>query len=318
MTDTHPLIFDIHRFALDDGPGIRTTVFFKGCPLSCFWCHNPEAISSEGEIAFHRHLCIGCGNCYEVCPTGAIRMDGDEPIKRDACTVCGTCADACPTRALRAVGRYFSAPELTEELLKDHLFYEFSKGGVTFSGGEPLIFIDYLAAVAERLKEQDIHIAIQTSGYFDFAEFMVKLYPVIDLVYFDIKLFDSCQHKRLTGKNNRLILENLRRFAGLTGVSVVPRIPLIPGITDTDKNLFKIGEFLGATGYRNCDLLPYNSAGIAKRNTLGKTVPNPLVGLKQDGSTGKRARDLLLKIFSDSKPPRNETDGAPALLSESH
>ncbi len=302
-----PLVTNIHRFALDDGPGIRTTVFFKGCPLSCLWCHNPESIRPEAEITFDRHLCIHCGDCAAVCPVGAAGMEGGVPIDRTLCVACGRCAEVCPTTALRMVGRFYEAPELTLELMKDRQFYEASGGGVTFSGGEPMLYMDYIAAVAGNLKEWHIHTSIQTSGFFSFEEFVSKLYPLIDLVYFDIKLFDPDRHREFTGRDNSRILKNLLRLARLPGVKVVPRIPLIPSINDGDDNLLATAEFLHKAQYRDFVLLPYNSGGTVKRAALGQAVPKMVNDLRYDRSSEERARKIFWGVFSEHKEHKEGT-----------
>ncbi|NOZ69311.1 MAG: glycyl-radical enzyme activating protein [Deferribacteres bacterium] len=159
-----PLIFNIRRFALDDGPGIRTTVFLKGCPLSCIWCHNPESMDPAAEVAFYPDRCILCGDCRRVCSEGAVSMHDMQRINREQCTACGRCADICPAGAVELIGGYYLAGELVEILLRDRVFYETSNGGVTFSGGEPALYTRYLQPVMEELKKNNIHIAIQTSG----------------------------------------------------------------------------------------------------------------------------------------------------------
>ena len=167
-------------------------MFLKGCPLSCLWCHNPESMNSEREIAFYPQLCIQCGDCQKACPAGAIRMDSDGRIVRKLCTRCGLCTQVCPATALKNVGEYYTPDELTDILMRDRVFYETSQGGVTFSGGEPTLYPDYVAEVMKklRLKSNSIHLAIQTSGMFDFSEFEKKLLPSLDLIFYDLKLFD--------------------------------------------------------------------------------------------------------------------------------
>ncbi len=270
-----PLIFDIRHFALDDGPGIRSTVFMKGCPLSCAWCHNPESISPAAEIAFYEDRCIGCGSCREVCPEGAISMrpEGGRVI-RDKCTACGACCEECPSTALSAIGSYYHIDLLVETLLKERIFYETSGGGVTFSGGEPTLSMDYVGTVMQRLKEEGVHVAIQTSGMFNLEEFNEKLLPYIDLIFFDLKLIDSDRHREFTGRDNSLILETFTYLAENAPVPVVPRIPLIPGITATRQNLADIADFLKNTGCLTATLLPYNPGGIPKARALGRT-PHP-------------------------------------------
>lgn len=291
--ERRPLISDIHYFALDDGPGIRTTVFFKGCPLSCFWCHNPESMSGSGEIAFYPNLCIQCGDCIKACSEDAIRLDTTERILREKCSACGRCVEMCPARALRVIGAYYSAGELVEILMKDRIFYETSNGGVTFSGGEPTLYADYAGEVMKKLKKNRIHIAIQTSGMFDMYEFQAKLLPYIDLIYYDIKLFDSEGHGKYTGSGNSRILENFIYLIKLSNVKIIPRVPLVPGITATQENLSHIADFLGNAGCLTYELLPYNSGGIAKRRSLGKRIPQELVDLRFDVEREKAWRELF-------------------------
>lgn len=293
MDHKQPLVFNIHHFALDDGPGIRTTVFFKGCPLSCVWCHNPESISPAPEIAFHRELCIQCGDCQSACPEGAIDMNSDNRIWRDRCSLCGGCADACPAKALRIVGQYYPADELAALLLKDRIFYETSGGGVTFSGGEPALHADYLQSVMKELKKNDVHIAIQTSGMFDLPEFTAKLLPYIDIIYYDIKLFDPLKHKINTGMGNQRILSNLVSLLKQDKVKIISRIPLVPHITATPDNITSIAHFLKRANCTVCELLSYNSGGIAKRHSLGKAVPEVLINLKLDIGAEKKCRDIF-------------------------
>jgi len=292
------LITDIHHFALDDGPGIRTTVFLKGCPLSCAWCHNPEAMSPEREITFQKDLCIGCGECVEACPKGAILTNGEERVSRAVCTACGACADACPSTALRVAGRYYSIHELTEILLRDRLFYETSGGGVTFSGGEPTLFIDYMAAVARDLKKAGVHVAIQTSGYFDFGEFSGKLLPWLDLIFFDLKIFDPARHLKWTGASNERILDNFIRLKQISRVEIVPRIPLVPGVTATGENVAQWGNFLKAAGVAHCELLGYNSGGMMKRGFLGKALPEALEDAHPAPEEDERLRKIMDRTLS--------------------
>lgn len=274
MTTGLPLIFDIKRFALDDGPGIRTTVFFKGCPLACQWCHNPESISLSQEIAFYPKKCINCGDCQSVCPENAIEMGRPERIDRSKCSLCNRCIDICPSTALKSIGKYFAVTELVRALMKDNIFFDTSNGGVTFSGGEPLFFIDYLEKVIKKIKKENIHIAIQTAGLFDIKEFKSKILSSIDLIYFDIKFIDPVLHKKYTGRNNSQILENFLELVSNTNVQIIPRVPLIPGITTGANNLIAIANFLKRAGCTEYQLLPFNSVGRSKDYYTGK--PSPL------------------------------------------
>jgi len=274
--NTGPLIFDIRRFALDDGPGIRTTVFLKGCPLSCMWCQNPESVQQEVEIAFHHILCIHCGDCEKFCPEHAAQMNYPGRIIRERCVACGVCAEKCPSTALKIVGKRYAGKELVKELLKDRIFYETSCGGVTFSGGEPALHMDYLSDVIRELKKNNIHIALQTSGFFDMQEFRKKLLPSIDLIFYDIKLFDTRKHKEYTGVGNEKIRDNFMSLADYRKEIIVPRTPLVPGITATEENLQQIAKFVRNAGCEKYELLPYNPSGVSKMWTIGKPPPYAL------------------------------------------
>jgi len=292
-----PLVFDIRHFALDDGPGIRTTVFLKGCPLSCIWCHNPESLSPEEEIAFYPALCINCGDCEKVCTENAAQMNHPGRIIREKCLACRVCAEKCPSTALKIVGKYYPVNELVEELMKDRIFYETSHGGITFSGGEPALHMDYLGEVMRQLKAYNIHIAIQTSGEFDIKEFREKLLPSINLIFYDIKLFDSQKHREYTGVENEKILDNFASLSDDGIVSIIPRTPLIPGITATEENLRQIADFIRSVGCAKYELLPYNPGGIAKMQAIGKSTPQwpPIAMMRAEEE--ERWKSLIEGIF---------------------
>lgn len=297
ITAARPLVFDIRHFALDDGPGIRTTVFFKGCPLSCVWCHNPESLSQEEEIAFYPALCINCGDCEKVCTENAAQMNHNGRIIREKCVACGVCAEKCPSTALKIVGKYYPVNELVEELMKNRIFYETSRGGITFSGGEPALYMDYLGEVMRRLKEDNIHIAIQTSGEFDIKEFREKLLPSIDLIFYDIKLFDSQKHREYTGVENEQILHNFESLSDDGIVSIIPRTPLIPGITAMEENLWQIADFIRSVGCASYELLPYNPSGIAKIQVIGKSTPQCLPRFTMSTEEEERWKSLFEGIL---------------------
>jgi pyruvate formate lyase activating enzyme len=269
VPQTMGLIFDIKRFAIHDGPGIRTTVFFKGCPLSCAWCHNPESRSRKPEVMLRATRCVKCMRCVEVCPTGAIVPDGDIPqVDRDRCSRCAVCAEACPTDAREIVGREVSAAEVVGELAKDRVFFDESGGGVTISGGEPLLQPEFLIALLEGCRAEGLHSVVDTTGLAPW-ETVAQVAERADLILYDLKLADSSRHRRWTGVENDLILDNLRRLSA-AGRNVVVRIPLIPGVNDNHAELRAMGGFVATldTAYP-VDLLPYQAMGSEKYARLG-------------------------------------------------
>jgi len=272
MRKSSPLIVDIKTGSTEDGPGIRSTVFFKGCPLNCKWCQNPEAMDPQVEIGFYPRHCIGCFDCEEVCPEGAILKEEKERIDRPRCTRCGKCADVCPGKAIRRIGRYYEIDELLEILLRDRVFYEVSGGGVTLSGGEPTLWSQYAGDLLRRLKLEGIHTALQTCGYFDYYAFKEAMLPWLDLIMYDLKLINAEDHLRWTGQDNERILQNFTRLLDQP-VEMIPRIPLIPGFTAPEENLEGISSFLKDNGIRRCSLLPYNPLGLSKWENLGKIRP---------------------------------------------
>ncbi len=297
MKDQRPLIFDIKRHALEDGPGIRTTIFFKGCPLRCVWCHNPESLEPGLEIGFYPADCIRCGDCVQACPTGAAQLDLPGRIDRAICDRCGQCAEACPGRGLRQIGRFYEIDELVDIVLRDKVYYESSGGGVTLSGGEPASYADYGSQLLQRLKSHGIHTAIETSGFFEWSQFSTKMLGWLDLILFDVKLADPDLHLKHTGKGNEIILENLARLVQERPNDVVPRVPLIPGITTLPSNLQEISVILRRIGIRRCWPLPYNPLGCSKRGTIGKPKVNMPDRMLTEGEI-----DALEGFFSWAEP----------------
>ncbi len=249
------LISDIQRFCMHDGPGIRTTVFFKGCPLSCEWCHNPETQSLQKEILFYKSKCINCGACNSC--------------EKQECVACGECAKNCPTNAREVVGQEYSPDQLYEHLQKDVAFYG-KNGGVTFSGGECMLQIDPLTKTLKMCNENGIHTAVDTSGHVPFESFE-KILPYTDLFLYDVKLFDPENHKKYTGVDNELIFKNLKKLFD-AGAEIWIRIPVIPSVNDSIEEMQKIKNFLDRCGFpERIELLPYHPMGESKCSALGKS-----------------------------------------------
>jgi pyruvate formate lyase activating enzyme len=258
------IIFNIQRYSVHDGPGIRTVVFFKGCPLRCVWCQNPESWRRRPEIGFHLERCIVCGNCQEACEEGAI-LSGTKRIDRARCTVCGACVDTCYAEGLTRVGEEWERDELIREVSKDRPFYEDSGGGVTLSGGEPLLQVDFVEDFCSGCREQGLSVAIETCGAVPFDSFR-RVLPFVDLILFDVKAVDPGLHETWTGSGNERILVNLERLRE-SGVPVIPRIPIVPGHTAIPSNLNQIASHLEGS-FQEVHLLPYHRLGESKRDLV--------------------------------------------------
>ena len=253
-------IFDIERNSYVDGPGIRTTVFYKGCNLRCAWCHNPESQSPKPQMMFFKNKCTGCGKCKEKCPNHL-----------ESCELCGKCTLYCPHDAREICGKEYTVDEVVREILKDKAFYEASGGGVTFSGGECMLQIDFLEDLLKECQKNGIHTAVDTAGYVPFEQFE-QILPYTELILYDIKCFDSEKHKQYTGVGNELILENLKRLLA-TDKSVWIRIPIIPTVNDTEEEIRSIRSFLLSCGTpEKVELLPYHAMGEHKYAAIGKKV----------------------------------------------
>ena len=275
MGNERGYIFDIRRFSIHDGPGIRTTVFMKGCPLRCLWCHNPESQSPYPELILQPRRCTSCGDCIEACPSGAIYLEGEQILTdREKCTLCQTCAQVCFAEARQFTGREMSMAEVMLEILRDSAFYEQSGGGVTFSGGEPLFQEEFLRTLLQASKTQDIHTALDTCGFAPFEVFE-SLRGLVDLFLFDLKHMDDFTHRELTGVSNQQILENLLALSRL-GHMIHLRIPLIPGHNDDDAHLQQMACFAASLpSLERVDLLPYHASGVEKYTRLNKTPLAP-------------------------------------------
>jgi pyruvate formate lyase activating enzyme len=262
-------IFDISRYAIHDGPGIRTTVFFKGCPLSCWWCHNPESISPELHVSLRPNRCVRCGNCIAICPNHAIAFsEGATTTDPTLCELCLKCAQVCCADAREVVGRSVTPEEIMVEIKKDVAFYDESGGGVTFSGGEPLMQPAFLLELLEACGQLDIHRAVDTSGHAS-RELLLKVAGQTDLFLYDLKHMDPEIHRKYTGVSNEVILENLTHLSA-AGAIICVRLPLIPGVNDDWSNVENTGAFVAKLNHvTRIDVLPYHDAMRSKYKRFG-------------------------------------------------
>lgn len=270
---TEGIVFDIMKYSVHDGPGIRTTVFLKGCPLSCAWCHNPESCSPQPQVMFFAERCIGCGDCAGVCSNGVSRPAAGA-VSWAGCTGCGSCAAVCSTGAREMTGRKMNAVEVLGEIERDVIFYDQSGGGVTFSGGEPLMQADFLRQLLAGCREREIRTAVDTTGFAP-PDTLLGVSSLVDLFLYDLKLMDDRLHREHTGVSNRLILDNLRALATRHN-NIVIRMPVIPGINDDERNIGETGRFVSTLpGVRSMHILPYHRAGAEKYRRLGLTYILP-------------------------------------------
>jgi len=265
--DPAGLVFDIQRYALHDGPGIRTTVFFKGCPLSCWWCHNPEGQRPTPNLMFFENRCLGCGDCVLACPHGAVVRSNGAIRTTSACQACGTCADACPSGARKVAGRWMTVSEVMREIERDLIFWDESGGGVTFSGGEPLRQPRFLASLLDACREKRIDTAVETCGLAK-KDVLLDLSDKVGLFLYDLKILDPLKHKKYTGAPNDSILANLEALAK-RNKSVVVRFPIIPEINDDSENIRQMAALLSRLRLWRIHLLPYHEAGTEKYKRLG-------------------------------------------------
>lgn len=304
-------IFDIKKYSINDGPGIRTTVFLSGCPLACLWCHNPESISLTPELLYRQNRCLLCGTCAEVCPEGAIHLDSNRfasrrlSVKsletfdsiitdREKCVRCQTCISVCYSGARQFSGREVTVGEVMEQVKREILFYDESGGGVTISGGEPLMQPTFLTELLTACREQEIHTTVDTSGFANWNVFE-QIRGKVDLFLYDLKHMDSIRHCEVTGVPNEVILENLRKLAE-RGHKILVRIPLIPGINDDEENLQASGKFLTCLPeLKGVELMGYHNIARAKYEALGREYK-----------------------LTNTKPPTEETMHHAAELLKSH
>jgi pyruvate formate lyase activating enzyme len=337
---------DVRHNSLDDGPGVRTAVFFKGCPLKCVWCHNPEAISPKAELARFESRCLACGACVRVCPNGAAVASRRSPVTsgqspvvngqwpvdggqspvargrlsvvrrprrslitdhgsptthralppaflREKCLACFACVDGCPSGARKRAGRAVELEALVADLLKDLPFYKNSGGGVTLSGGEPMMFMDFSGGLLGALKGQGVHTIVETCGLFNLDKFVNLALPYADAVYFDVKFLDPEMHARHTGVGNEVILKNLAALAEIAREKILPRVPLIPGLTAMPENLRAIGAHLRSLGFVQAKLLPYNPLWPEKAGAVGRTQT-----FRHDGFMKREEVEECERVFS--------------------
>lgn len=262
------IVTNIQRFSIHDGPGIRTTVFMKGCNLRCFWCHNPETLRPEPELQLFLDRCIGCGECLKRCPHDAhTQVDGRRVFHRERCVGCGKCAETCYAEALVLVGEEKTAEEVVEEVLRDRPFYETSAGGITLSGGEPLLQPIFARAILEQCRQESIHTAIETAANFPW-ERIAQILPLVDLVMMDIKIMDPEKHRECTGVRNERILANARRLGEQTQPLIV-RTPVVPGVNDSADEIASIAEFVATLpNVLYYELLPFHPMATSKYDSL--------------------------------------------------
>lgn len=263
------IICEIEKFAIHDGPGIRTVVFFKGCPLRCLWCSNPETLKMNPQVYYNMNKCISCFSCINVCDDNSIEKNGDKiTINRDKCISCDKCIDICPVGALSKVGKDITVDKLFEEIIKDEAYFRNSGGGVTLSGGEVLLQSEFAAEFLKKCKEEYIHTAIETSGYAD-IDIIKKVIRYTDFIMYDIKHTDDDTHKKLTGVSNKKIIDNLKKISELNK-KIVIRIPLIHGLNDSDTNIRNTCLIAELCGIQEIHILPYHEMGKEKYRQLEK------------------------------------------------
>lgn len=292
---TNGIVFDLKRYTLHDGPGIRMAVHVKGCPLRCAWCHNPESQSHAPEILVRPDRCIGCGKCLAACPQGAIPAGAGFLITDETlCDGCGRCADVCPAEARQICGRAMTPDDVLRAAERERLFFEQSGGGVTLTGGEPLASPDFTVALLRACKAREFHTALDTCGFAPYAALEATI-PYTDLYLYDVKHMDPEAHKRYTGVDNDVILTNLRRL-GEAGAAIYARMPFIPGANTDEQNLHAMGKFLARVpGVRQLNLLPYHNAAEDKHNRWSK--PYELKGLHAPTENALQNAAKLLETY---------------------
>jgi pyruvate formate lyase activating enzyme len=285
------LIFDVNRYAINDGPGIRVTFFLKGCPLECSWCHNPEGISPDVQKMYNATKCIGCNTCVESCPENACTPSPDGIVTDfNLCTSCGICAEVCPTNATEMSGKLTTVEEIVTVVEKERIFFDQSGGGVTFSGGEPLMQADFLITLLDELGRRSIHRTVDTTGFAK-TKVLLEVAKRTDHFLYDLKMMNPERHKKWTGVDNRIILENLQLLAA-TGATITIRIPLVKGVNDDDENIEQTALFVANLEgeKKSINILPYHNIAAGKHQRLG--------GSYDDGDMSEPGSDELDQIIA--------------------
>lgn len=288
------LIFDIKRYAINDGPGIRMTIFLKGCPLNCVWCHNPESISPEPQKLYTDSKCIACGECVKACPKQACELTSQGIVTHsELCRLCGDCAEVCPSEATQISGKYETLENVLGKIEQEVIFFDQSGGGITVSGGEPLYQHEFLLELLKACQERDIHCAVDTSGLSK-TEILLKVAQKTDLFLYDLKMMDDDKHKKYTGVSNQKILSNLVELAK-TGTEINIRIPLIKEVNDDEENVVESAKFIAALAgkKKTVNILPYHNIAIPKYLKLGQDCD--LNGLEEP--TEKELQDIVNKFI---------------------
>lgn len=273
-------IFNIQKFSVHDGPGIRTTVFFKGCPLKCLWCHNPESQNINTQILYDRDKCVLCGTCEKICPKGVIKIENNHLTTDESCDCCGKCVIYCIQGARQIAGKEYTVDDVLKEVLKDRVFYEKSSGGVTLSGGEPLIHIDFVEELLKKLKDNNIHTAVDTCGAVSF-ENLKRAARYTDVFLYDIKLMDDEKHTEFIGMSNKLILDNLKKLS-LIHKNINIRMPIIEGVNGDEEHIIKTIDFIEGLNISKVNLLPYHDIAKHKYKKLGKVYEDDRMSKPSD------------------------------------
>ena len=275
------IIFNIQKFSIHDGPGIRTTVFFKGCPLNCMWCHNPESQNSSLEMLHNKDKCTLCQTCLAVCPQNAITLENNTIVTdMDKCDFCGKCSINCIYGIREIAGKEYTVDQVVSEVLKDKIFYEESNGGVTLSGGEPLSYIDFVEELLERLQDNDIHTAVDTSGVASF-DVLERISKYTDLFLYDLKLMDDEKHQKYIGVSNELVIENLKKLSKIHN-NINIRLPIIEGVNADLGHINGVINLIDGMGIKDINLLPYHDISQHKYSKLGRNYNSEMMTVPSD------------------------------------